>query len=152
MQIINGKRVTVAVKLSLADNGQEIEKKVIEYVQGTGQMLRGFEEAIMGLSAGDEKEGVIPAKDAFGAVENLPTKRLRRNELPGKLEVGQMFEAKDPSGQPIHFRVEKLVDDAIEVRFMHPLATRDIAYHVKVLKVIDRVPPPIPISLDLEAE
>lgn len=152
MLIKTGLKVTVAVKLAVAATGQEIEKKVIEYVQGAGQMLPGFERAVEGLAAGAEKEGVIPAIEAFGAVKDLPSRVIRRAELPPDAQEGAVFAAKNDKGDDVQFRLEKLTAESAELRFLHPLADADISYHVKVIKVVERIPPPIPLAEDLLEE
>lgn len=148
MKIETGRRVRIKVKLSVVD-GDVIEQSAVEYFQGAGTMMPGLEKALDGLEKGAEKSGVIPAAEAFSAVENLPTKEIPRAEFPkdAKLEVGETFAAKGPDGADITFRVEESGDEVITVRFVHPLGGKDIAYEVKVLEVSDPKPPPLPGDL-----
>ena len=145
MKIERGKRVRIQVKLSVA-GGDVIEQSAAEYFQGAGTIIPGLEKALEGLEPGAEKQGVIPHTEAFDAVENLPTKKIPRAEFPKgvDLEVGSTFGAKAPDGSDITFRVEELTDEIVTVRFVHPLAGKDIAYEVTVLDVTDPAPPPLP--------
>jgi FKBP-type peptidyl-prolyl cis-trans isomerase 2 len=43
-------------------------------------------------------------------------------------------------------RVVEIADDKVQVRLVHPLAEKDIAYDVEVLAVTDPTPPPLPIE------
>jgi FKBP-type peptidyl-prolyl cis-trans isomerase SlyD len=130
----------------------------VDYVHGKGMMLPGLEKALDGLEAGAVKEGVIPAKDAFGTEEMLPTKQMPRAEFPKdmKLDVGMGFEAKGPDGKPVAFKVVKVGDKDVTVRFMHPLAGKDIKFKVKILAVKDpkvALPPAPPVeALELGAD
>ena len=153
MKIENGQRVTVRVELTVV-GGELLEKKTVEYIHGSGTMLPALENLLTGLEKGAKKEGVLKAKEAFGAVQ-LPTKKIKRTEFPkdAKLTVGERFAAKDDHKNDIVLQIEKADKDEVEVRLVHPLADKDIQYSVEVVQVRDPRPPPVPAAaLDLEEE
>ena len=153
VKIENGRRVTVRVELSV-DDGGSLEKKTVEYIQGSGTMLPGLEKLLTGLEKGAKRDGVLKAKEAFGAIE-LPTKKIKRTEFPkdAKLTAGERFAAKDEQKNDVVLQIEKVSEDEVEVRFLHPLADKDIKYSVEVVQVSDPRPPPVPAAaLDLEEE
>ncbi len=156
MKIENGKRVRIQVILKVVD-GDVIEKSGLEYIQGGGTMLPGLEKALDGLEVGAEKKGVLPAKEAFGVEEDLPTSMLSRDKFPAdaKIEAGQTFTAGGPDGQDVNFKIITVGkgDKPTEVRFLHPLTGKDIEYEAKVISVTDPIPPPMPgEAIGLEAE
>lgn len=145
VKIEDGKRVRIKVKLKVVD-GDVIEESAAEYFQGAGTIIPGLEKALEGLEAGAEKSGVIPHTEAFDAVESLPPKQIPRAEFPEdtKLEVGSTFEAGAADGGTITFKIEKVDDKVVDVRFVHKLTGKDIEYEVTVLSVSDPTPPPMP--------
>ena len=145
MKIEEGKRVRIKVKLTVV-GGDVIEESAAEYFQGAGTIIPGLEKVLEGLEAGAEKSGTIPHTEAFDAVENLPTKQIPRAEFPkdAQLEVGGTFEAGAAEGGTITFKIEKVDDEVVDVRFVHPLSGKDIEYEVSVLSVSDPTPPPMP--------
>jgi FKBP-type peptidyl-prolyl cis-trans isomerase 2 len=145
VKIAKGLRVRVKVALTVKD-GDELEKSVVEYIHGGGTMLPGLEKVLEGLSKGDKRDGTLPAKEAFGSPQSQPTKVIARNEFPeeAKLAVGERFEAKGPDGQPVILEVLKNDKETVEVRFVHQLADKDIAYEIEVMQVTDPTPPPLP--------
>lgn len=145
LTISKGLRVRLKVELKVA-GGDVIEKTAVEYIQGAGTMLPGLESELEGLKKGDTKEGTIEASRAFGSPEHQPKKIIPRAEFPegAALEVGEKFAAKGPDGQDVMLEVLKSEKDSVEVRFLHPLADKDIDYDVEVLAVRDPVPPPLP--------
>ena len=152
VKISKGMAVRIHVTLTTPD-GTVIESSdksgPVDYVHGHGAMLVGLEKVLEGLVAGDAREGSIPAKDAFGTEETLPTKLMPRAEFPkdAKLDAGMQFEAKGPHGEPVTFKIVKINDKEVTVRFLHPLAGKDIKYKVKVIAVKDpavALPPPPP--------
>lgn len=142
MKVDKGKKVKMEYELSV-DGGETIESSKtrgpIEYVHGSGAMLPGLESRIAGLGVDDEKEGVIPAKEAWGTEDTLPTTVLGRKDFPAgeKVEVGKQFGAKDPGGNPVTFKVLKIEGDKVTVRFVHPLVGKNIRFKVKILEVSD---------------
>ena len=145
VKITDGLRIRLKVKLQVKD-GDIIEQSVVEYFQGAGTMLRGLEEEISGLAAGDSKSGTIPAARAFGSPSSQPTKTIERAEFPAEatLAEGEKFEAKGANGQDVVLEVLKNDGKNVEVRFVHPLADKDIEYDVTVVSVTDPTPPPLP--------
>ncbi len=145
--------MTVKVDLSVVD-GASLEKSTVEYIQGGGSMLPGLEALLTGLEKGAKREGVLKAKDAFGATK-LPPKKIKRSEFPkeAKLTVGEKFAGKGENGMNVVLLIEKVTDEEVEVRYLHPLAEKDIKYSVEVVSVSDPRPPPMPVAaLDLEEE
>lgn len=144
MKIEQGKRVRVHARLSV-EGGDLIEDSVVEYAHGTGTMLAGLEKALDGLEPGAKKSGSIPPESAFGNAAAQPTKVLSRAEFPkdATFDVGATFAAKGANGQEVLLEVVKSDKDTIEVKFVHPLASKTIAYDVEVLSV-HNPPPPVP--------
>jgi FKBP-type peptidyl-prolyl cis-trans isomerase 2 len=153
VKIEKGRRVKVKVDLSVV-GGASLEKSTVEYIQGGGTMLPGLETVLSGLEKGAKREGVIKAKEAFGATE-LPPKKIKRSEFPkdAKLVVGEKFAGKAENGMNVILLIEKVTDAEVDVRYLHPLAEKDIKYAVEVVSVSDPRPPPMPAAaMDLEEE
>lgn len=139
MKVSKGKRIKMEYELAVK-GGEVIESSTasgaIEYIHGSGRMLPGLESRIEGLTVDDEKEGIIPAAEAYGRPDDLPTRQLSKSEFGGEdVEVGKQFTAKGPDGNPVTFVVEKIDGDDVTVRFTHPLAGKDITFKVKILEV-----------------
>lgn len=161
MKIASGMNVEIDYELKVK-GGDVIESSArsgpLRYVHGQGKMLPGLESRLEGLSAGDEKRGEIPAKEGFGTEESLPTKEMRRSDFPKdtKIATGLVFEAKSPTGEPIHLKVLSASGDKVQVRLLHPLVGRDLEFRVKVLAVRDpskpAAPPPPPGVVEVDME
>jgi FKBP-type peptidyl-prolyl cis-trans isomerase SlyD len=163
MKILPGRTVELEYELKVK-GGEVIESSArtgpLRYVHGDGKMLPGLEKRLEGLSPGDERQGEVPAREAFGTEESLPVTEMARGVFPAgtKLELGAIFEAKDPtSGAPVRFKVLSVNDAAAKVRLLHPLVGRDIEFRVKVLAVRDPSappsrPPPVPGIVELDPD
>lgn len=157
MKIASGHKVRIEFELKVK-GGEVIERSTVEYVQGEGKILPALEKRLEGMSLGEEKSGDIPASEAI-TEESLPTKDVSRGEFPkeAKLAVGQVFEAKGPQG-PVSFKLVKVGNEQVTIRFLHPLIGKDLSFKVKVLMIEDpkakrravAVPPPPAAALGID--
>ena len=157
MNVAKGHSVRIAFELKVK-GGAVIESSAkngsIDYIHGEGKLLPCLEKRLEGMAVGEEKRGVIPAKEAVGEESQMPTKKLRRQDFPAeaKVEKGLLFEAKGPGGQPLNFKVIEAKGDDVTVRLLHPLMGKDLEFYVKVLMIDDPqarrreglAPPPLP--------
>lgn len=163
MKIVPGRIVELEYELKVK-GGEVIESSAksgpLRYVHGDGKMLPGLEKRLEGLEPGDERQGEVPAREAFGTEDSLPVTEMARSVFPkgAKLEVGEIFEAKDPaSGAPVRFKILSAGGATTKVRLLHPLVGRDIEYRVKVLAVrqagaVGNRPPPVPGMVELDPD
>ena len=149
--------VTLEYEIRIA-GGELIESSSqrgpLRFISGTGQLLSTLEQRIDKLGLDQEESGTLKAAEAFGDQSQLPVKSIPRSEFPAddKLEVGRIFEAHTATGESIRFVIVEATKEAVQVRYLHPLADKDIAYRVKVLSIEDaNRPPALPIAaLDVE--
>ncbi len=147
MKIEKGRRVRLKVELTAGSD--VLEKSTVEFVHGAGTMLPGLEARLLGLEPGAKKEGVLPAKEAFGNPDLHPKKQMKRSEFPAdaELTVGMRFAAKGAdNGLDVVLQIEKVDSDVVETRLVHPLADKDLSYKLEVLQVTDPRPPPMPAA------
>ncbi len=132
-------RVTLHFSLFL-DNGDEVdttrrgEPATFEF--GDGNLLPGFEAALVGLKAGDDAQLNITADDAFGPRREENTRRLRLTDFPdpGELEEGLLMSFASPEGE-LPGVVRSISGMEVIVDFNHPLAGREIVFDVTILRV-----------------
>src|ERR1044071_7001718 len=73
----------------------------ITFLAGRSGMIPGLDRRLVGLEAGTEHTFEFPPEEAFGRVDDGPTRTIGRKEFPAgaKLEVGSEFEAGMGGGQ-----------------------------------------------------
>ncbi len=115
---------------SAADGG-----KPIKYVHGYGMLVPGLEARLIGLTAGDEKEILVPAVEAYGEHDDELVYELGRDEIQGELDEGDEIVLEDEAGDQATVFVVELSGDTVVVDGNHPLAGIDLRYRVKVREV-----------------
>ena len=85
MKVAKGLDVRLEYELRIR-GGEVLETSAhrgpLTYRHGEGKMLAGLESRLDGMSAGEEKAGMIPAREAFGDEESLPIKVMPRSGFP----------------------------------------------------------------------
>lgn len=142
-RIAHGSQVALHFSVAL-ENGVEIDNtrsypEPVSLVIGDGNLLEGFEKALLGLRAGDRRTVHLPPEDAFGPwnpdnVQLFDTVQFVKTG-EGRPEVGTMMEFQDKGGGTLAGVVKTVNDDKVEVDFNHPLAGRNVVFEVEIAKV-----------------
>ena len=134
-----GDRVRLHFALHL-ESGEEIDttrrSDPAMFTVGDGNLLPGFEAAILGLKAGDDAQILIEPEDAFGPhrVENVQILRRDRFGADMTLEEGLMVSFAGPGGE-LPGVVREVMEEHVQVDFNHPLAGRRIVFDVSIIDV-----------------
>lgn len=142
-RIAQGSQVALHFSVAL-ENGIEIDNtrsypEPVSLVIGDGNLLEGFEKALLGLRAGDRRTVHLPPEDAFGPwnPENVQLFDTVQFVKAGddRPQVGTMMEFQDKGGGTLAGVVKAVNDDKVEVDFNHPLAGRNIVFEVEIARV-----------------
>jgi len=113
-------------------HGQPLEFKV-----GAGQMILGFEEAVLGMETGDEKTIELGPAQAYGEHREDLIKTVPREQLPEDqlLEFGMGLLVNLPDGTEIPAKVIEITDETLTIDLNHPLAGTDLSFEIKVIDI-----------------
>ena len=107
----------------------------LKFEVGVGQVIPGFENAILGKNVGDKVQVTISATEAYGEVREDLFVQVPLDKLPGEVEVGQELQADSGNGQPVRVVVEAVNEDHVVINGNHPLAGRDLVFDIEVVSV-----------------
>ena len=137
--IDTGTTVTLHFSLALEDGAvvdSNFEGKPATFSIGDGNLLPGFEETLLGLRQGDEREFVIPPEKAFGQHNEQNVQRVDMDNFADlEIEPGAMFSFQNGDGE-LPGVITEIVDGEVMVDFNHPLAGKTIVFHVKIIDVL----------------
>lgn len=109
----------------------------LEFTLGENQLIGGFEEAVVGMSLGENKTVTIPSDDAYGARNESMVQQVPRSAIPPEIELapGMMLQAQGPEGETLRFSVVEFDDEAVTVDGNHPLAGRDLVFELELVEI-----------------
>jgi peptidylprolyl isomerase len=114
------------------------EREPLQFTIGQGQIIPGFEEAVVGMSEGDSKTTQIPSDAAYGPHRDEMIVEVERSQFPPNLdpEVGQQLQIRQPDGQAIVVTVTDLSDESATLDANHPLAGKDLTFDIELVQVV----------------
>ena len=133
-----GDRVKIEYTGTL-DDGTVFDSNVdqgslLEFEVGGGQVIIGFDDAILGMHEGEEKQFSISPTDAYG--EHYPTliQKVPKEVFPpdAELALGLLFEAGLPTGEKVPAMVTAIEEGIVVVDLNHPLAGKRLNFKIKL--------------------
>lgn len=137
--ISNGKKVSIDYTLTV--EGQVVDtsqgKAPLEYVQGEGKIIPGLEKQLDGLKVGEEKDIAVKADEAYGPIDPNGVQEIQKSLIPTdiKLDPGIILEMSDSNGTVYPATVKEVKEQSVMLDFNHPLAGKDLSFHIKVVDV-----------------
>jgi peptidylprolyl isomerase len=107
----------------------------LKFQVGSGQIISGFEQAIMGKSVGDKVTANIKAEDAYGLIREDLVVSVPLSQMPGEVEVGQPLQATGDNGQTINVVVKEVNEENVIIDGNHPLAGKDLIFDIEVVEI-----------------
>ena len=138
MVVEDGMVVSIDYTLRL-DDGRVVDSSAgeepLDFLQGGGQIIPGLEQALYGLSVGDEKHVTVPPGEAYGELDPNAFQLAPRNAFPPELELspGMQLQARDQQGQVFPVYVSEIRPDGVLINFNHPLAGQQLHFETKVV-------------------
>lgn len=108
----------------------------LEFLVGSGQVINGLENALMGASAGDNIKATIAPEDAYGIYQSDFVQEVPREQFEGiELKAGMTLFGQGEDGQTIQVSVKDFNDKMVMIDYNHPLAGKTLQFDVKILDV-----------------
>jgi len=123
------------------ENGTVFDTSVggepLNFTLGEGQVIPGFEQAVLGMKVGESKTFTIPADEAYGQYRDDLVQVINREDLPAGLdpEVGEQLQGPRPDGGTGICTVTNVTDTTVTVDFNPPLAGKDLTFEIKLLSI-----------------
>lgn len=118
------------------DSSLKEGREPLEFTIGTGQLIPGFENGVIGLSPGDKKTIEISSSDAYGEYKDDLRLTVPKANVPEGVEVGHSLQA-NVNGEMVQFMVRFVGDTEIVVDANHPLAGQALIFDVEILEVAE---------------
>ena len=107
------------------------------FTLGGGQVIVGFEEAVLGMALGDKKKVTIPSHKAYGEKNEELVIEVPRNQVPPDLnpEVDQKLQMGGPNGELVVVTVVAVTDEAVVLDANPPLAGKDLTFDLELVAI-----------------
>lgn len=117
------------------DSSQDSEP--LEFTIGEGEVIPGFENAVIGMELGQKKTVTIPSEEAYGPHHEEMIATVDRGQFPDDVhpEIGQEYEMQRDDGETFVMTVTDVTDDEITLDANHPLAGEDLTFDLELMGI-----------------
>lgn len=109
----------------------------LEFEVGAGKIIKGFDNAVVGMKKGEEKTIKLSPKDAYGDHNPQLVKKVPRDKLPQEQEPkpGMMLALGLPDGRKLPAMITEVNDSEITIDLNHPLAGKTLIFRIKIIDI-----------------
>ncbi|HMV87396.1 MAG TPA: peptidylprolyl isomerase [Blastocatellia bacterium] len=112
-------------------------REPLAFTVGAGEVIPGFDQALVGMQIGETKSVVIPPEQAYGERINELVQTIDRGQfnLEGvEPELGMAIEMRTPQGS-IPLVVTELTDTTVTLDANHPLAGEELHFALTLVEI-----------------
>ncbi len=110
-------------------------KEPLEFVVGSGQVIQGFDEAMIGMNVGESKVVDIPVEKAYGERKDEMVMVVPVEQVPPDLnpEVGMRLEMGGMNGEILRVVIVNVDEKDITLDANPPLAGEKLTFSIELL-------------------
>ena len=113
------------------------EGEPLDVTIGSGKVIPGFENGIIGMKNGENKTITLPTEEAYGPVRDDLIIDVKKAEIPENIkpEVGLSLQMKQPNGDVVNLVVTDVAEETVTLDANHPLAGQILIFDIEVVEI-----------------
>ena len=110
----------------------------MEFKIGEGELLKAFEQAVVGMSIGDKKTIKIPMEEAYGPRKDEMVFEFDKARWPENFnaEIGQELQMYRADGKPVNITVIAKSEKSYTMDCNHALAGKDLTFDLRLEEIL----------------
>ena len=140
-KVENGNNVKVHYKGTLTD-GEQFDSsydrgETLPFTVGAGQMIKGFDAAVVGMEVGEKKTVSIPSAEAYGERREDAVQDVPKTVFPPDFEfrINETVQGADQNGQPLIAKILEENEETVKLDLNHPLAGKDLTFEIELVEI-----------------
>ncbi len=109
------------------------ERGPLEFIAGNGDVISGFDKAVLGMRVGETKTVHFPVDEAYGPPRSDLIITIPRTQVPPGTQVGSHLQQE---GSAVDWLVTAVTDTEVTLDANHPLAGKDLNFEITVVEII----------------
>jgi peptidylprolyl isomerase len=109
----------------------------LQFSIGSGQLIPGFEQAVIGMAPGESKTAQIPADEAYGSYHPEMVLVVERQQIPTEVpvSVGLQLQIQQQGGTSIPVMITDVSGSQVTLDANHPLAGEDLTFEIQLMEI-----------------
>lgn len=112
-------------------------REPLEFTLGEGQIIPGLDNAVTGMSVGEEKSVTVTPDEAYGQRDPQRIQAVPRAQFPDHIpaEPGTQLQMQTPEGQTIPVVIADANETEVTLDANHPLAGQELTFDVELVEI-----------------
>jgi len=112
-------------------------REPLQFTAGTGQVIKGFDDAVLNMTVGEKKTVHIPVGEAYGHRNDDMIMEYPITEFPTdmKPEVGMELQMGDNAGNVFPVVITAVSAETVMLDANHPLAGQDLIFELELVAI-----------------
>jgi FKBP-type peptidyl-prolyl cis-trans isomerase 2 len=141
VKVQNGDKVSVHYTGKFEDGevfDSSIDRDPLDVEVGAAHVIKGFEDALLGMEEGGTKTIAIPPDQGYGAYDPALVIEMPNTNIPEGVtpEIGMKFRLSDDKGQSVLVMVAEIGDESIKLDANHPLAGKVLVFDLELVNIV----------------
>jgi len=114
-----------------------INGEPLEFTLGKGQVIQGFEEAVICMGIDESKSIHVPANKAYGPHVKEMIAVVDRGQIPLAIEpkIGAMLDVRQENGSTISVTIAAISESEVTLDANHPLAGKNLNFDIELVEI-----------------
>jgi peptidylprolyl isomerase len=106
----------------------------LQFTIGAGEVIKGFEQAVVGMEPGQKKKVKVSADEAYGPHRENLVLEIERERILNDIEVnvGKRLKIQQKDGESTILRVTDFSNSKVTLDANHPLAGKNLVFDIKL--------------------
>ncbi len=110
-----------------------VKREPIEFEVGSGQVIPGFENAVIGMNTGESVTVSIKPEEAYGLISEEMIVTVPKDQVPEDAQVGAKLQGQNQEGQPVNVVVKKVTEYSVTLDGNHELAGKTLEFEINIV-------------------
>ena len=110
----------------------------LQFEIGSGHLISGFEEALIGMSPGEKKTVHIPPEKGYGLYREDRVIKIDKKDLPVDIvpAEGMTLEICASNGVMVPVQITEIEGSTITLDANHPLSEQTLIFEIELLEIV----------------
>jgi peptidylprolyl isomerase len=111
----------------------------LQFELGSGCLIPGFEEAVVGMSPGESKTVHIPPEKAYGRYREDRVIKIDKKDLPEDIVPveGMTLEVGASNGVMVPVQITEIVGSVVTLDANHPLSDQTLTFVILLVEIVE---------------
>jgi len=112
-------------------------REPLQFTAGSGQVIKGFDDAVLEMKAGDKKSVNIPVEHAYGERNEDMIMEYPISDFPEDMqpEIGMELQMGDNEGNVFPVVIIEVREETVVLDANHPLAGQDLVFELELVSI-----------------